>query len=352
MSESLGHDQNNIHIHHQHRPHIPAGSFRSRYRKCGPASAACDSQGQASPPKPAPCRPSFLDRAALDMVTVGKRPHHCKAGHSGALAPHEVPIVLALEITQPANRTAESFRRNPGAHSKDGSVAWGAPRVHAELLKLGFEVDERTISRCMPKRPPDPGKIQRWITFLRNHKDCMAGMDFFTVPSATFNLLYVFFVIHHARRIILHFAVTTEPYASWIVQQLREAFPKDRIPRYLILDRDGKYGDVVPTALKTMGVKLVRTAYRAPWQNPFSERFVGSVRRELLDHVVVLNEAHLHRLLSDYISYYHDDRCHLGLDKETPTGRDVTKKPSADAWVTALPRVGGLHHRYEWRQAA
>ena len=232
------------------------------------------------------------------------------------------------------------------------NVGWGAPRIHGELLKLGFEVNERTVSRYMPKRPPDPGAVQRWITFLRNHKDCMAGMDFFTVPSATFDLLYVFFVIHHARRKILHFAVAVEPYALWIVQQLREAFPEDGAPRYVILDRDGKYGDVVPAALKNMGVKLVRTAYRAPWQNPFSERFVGSVRRELLDHVVVLGEDHLRRLLSDYHVYYHDDRSHIGLDKDTPGGREVMTKPSTDARVTALPRVGGLHHRYEWRQAA
>ncbi|MFH1437280.1 MAG: integrase core domain-containing protein [Pseudomonadota bacterium] len=229
---------------------------------------------------------------------------------------------------------------------------WGAPRVHGELLKLGFKVDERTVSRYMPKRPPDPGAVHRWITFLRNHKDCMAGMDFFTVPSATFTLLYVFFVIHHARRKILHFAVTAEPYALWIVQQLREAFPEDGAPRYVILDRDGKYGDVVPAALKNMGVKIVRTAWRAPWQNPYAERFVGSVRRELLDHVVVLGEDHLRRLLSDYLVYYHDDRSHIGLDKDTPSGRPAMPKPSSDARVVALPRVGGLHHRYAWQIAA
>lgn len=230
--------------------------------------------------------------------------------------------------------------------------AWGAPRIHAELLKLGFDVDERTVSRYMPKRPPDPGAVHRWITFLRNHKDCLAGMDFFTVPSATFNILYVFFVIHHARRKILHFAVTAEPYALWIVQQLREAFAEDHAPRYVILDRDGKYGEVVPVALKDMGVKIVRTAYRAPWQNPSAERWVLSCRREILDHVVVLNEAHLHRLLSDYVAYFHEDRCHLGLEKDTQNSRAVTPKPSLDAHVVSLPRIGGLHHRYEWRQAA
>ena len=229
---------------------------------------------------------------------------------------------------------------------------WGAPRIHAELLKLGFDLDERTVSRYMPKRPPDPGGVQRWITFLRNHKDCMAGMDFFTVPSATFNLLYVFFVVHHSRRKVLHFSVTAEPYALWIVQQLREAFPEGSTPRYMILDRDGKYGDVVPAALKNMSVKLVRIAYRSPWQNPIAERFVGSIRRELLDHVVIFNENHLYRLIKSYLAYYHQDRCHLSLDKDTPLGRAVMNKPSSDAHVTSLQRVGGLHHRYEWRQAA
>ena len=232
------------------------------------------------------------------------------------------------------------------------NIGWGAPRIHSELLKLGFSLDERTVSRYIPKRQPTPDSLQRWTTFLRNHRDCLAGMDFFTVPSATFELLYVFFVFHHARRKVLHFAVTVGPYALWIVQQLREAFPEDNAPRYLIFDRDGKYGKVVLAALKTMGVKIVRTAYRSPWQNPIAERFVGSVRRELLDHVVVLNEAHLQRLLSDYIAYYHMDRCHLGLDKDTPCGREVTPRPSPDAHIIAFPRVGGLHNRYEWRQAA
>jgi transposase InsO family protein len=230
---------------------------------------------------------------------------------------------------------------------------WGTPRIHGELLKLGFQVDERTVSRYLPKRPPAPDVLQRWLAFLRNHRDLLAAMDFFTVPSATFQVLYVFFVLHHARRIILRFAVTAEPFADWIIQQLREAFPFDSVPRYVILDRDGKYGQVVPAALRAMGVEPKQTAYRAPWQNPVAERFVGSVRRELLDHVVVLSETHLVRLLTEYILYYyHTDRTHLGLDKDTPAGRPVTPRPSPNARVVALPRVGGLHHRYEWRDAA
>jgi putative transposase len=143
-----------------------------------------------------------------------------------------------------------------------------------------------------------------------------------------------------------------DPWAQWIVQQLREAFPFDTAPRYLIFDRDGKYGSAVPAALKALGVKPVQAAPRAPWQNGVAERWVGSVRRELLDHVVVFNQVQLHRLLADFVVYYHEDRCHLTLGKDTPDGRVVTAKPSADARVIALVRVGGLQPGYEWRQAA
>ena len=229
---------------------------------------------------------------------------------------------------------------------------WGAPRIHAELLKLGFKVHERTVSRYIPKQPTAPDVLKRWMTFLRNHRDCLVGMDFFTVPTATFRVLYVFFIIHHLRRQILHFVVTAQPYAEWIIQQLREAFPYDSAPRYAILDRDGKYGKLVPAALKAMGVNPVRAAYRAPWQNSVAERWIGSARREMLNHVVVFGERHLQRLLSQYIVYYHEDRCHLGLSKDSPNGRPVVPAPSRKARVVALPRVGGMHHRYEWRNTA
>jgi putative transposase len=229
---------------------------------------------------------------------------------------------------------------------------WGAPRIHGELVKLGLQLDERTVSRYLQNRPPAPDALERWMAFLRNHQDCLAGMDFFTVPTATFQLLWVFFVIHHSRRQVLHVAVTDHPRAQWIVQQLREAFPFGRAPRYVLCDRDGKYGFEVPATLAGMGVKPVQTAPRAPWQNGVAERWVGSVRRELLDHVVVFNQAQLHRLLADYVVYYHEDRCHLTLGKDTPDGRIATAKPSANAGVIALARVGGLQHRYEWREAA
>ena len=171
---------------------------------------------------------------------------------------------------------------------------WGAPRIHAELMKLGFSISERTVSRYMPKRPADPGAVKRWLVFLHNHRDAIAAMDFFTVPTATFRMLYVFFIVRHGRRQIAHFAVTAHPTADWVRQQLREAFPFDSIvPRHMIFDRDSIFSKAVVATLETIGAKPARTAFRCPWQNPVAERWIGSAGRELLDHVVVFNERQL-----------------------------------------------------------
>lgn len=232
------------------------------------------------------------------------------------------------------------------------NVTWGAPRVHAELQKLGFEVSERTVSRYMPKRPAEPDAIKRWKIFLRNHREVIAAMDFFTVPSITFRMFYVLFVIHHSRRQVLHLNVTAHPSSEWLVQQLREAFPYNTAPRYLIFDRDAKFDRAAVDAMVAMEIQPSQTAFRSPWQNGVAERWIGSARRELLDHVVCLNEGHLRRLLRDYVAYYHRDRSHLGLGKDTPSARPITPKPSNTAKVVALSRAGGLHHRYEWREAA
>ena len=229
---------------------------------------------------------------------------------------------------------------------------WGAPRIHGELLKLGLEVSERTVSRYLAPvgRHGDAGK--RWRIFLRNHREAIAGMDFFTVPTATFRVLYCFFVISHSRRKVLHFNTTEHPTSHWIVQQLREAFPDDSAPDYVILDRDPKCTGEVAEMLKAMGSQPTRTGYRSPWQHGVAERWVGSCRRELLDHLIVLNEAHLRRLVREYIRYYHEDRTHDGLDKDTP-GRHPVERRSADpSQLLAMPRVGGLHHRYIWQAAA
>jgi putative transposase len=221
---------------------------------------------------------------------------------------------------------------------------WGAPRIHGELLMVGFDVSERTISRWMRHAPRDPELAKRWLTFLRNHREAIAAMDFFTVPTVTFRLLYCFFVISHDRRQILHLNVTRHPTSDWIVQQLREAFPFESAPRFLIFDRDGKYGLEVPIAVKPMRITPIRTSYQSPWQNGVAERWVESCRRDLLDHVIVLNESHLKRLLTEYVAYYHEDRTHLGLNKQTPFGRS---RSTGSKRVLAFPRVGGLHHRYE-----
>ena len=232
---------------------------------------------------------------------------------------------------------------------------WGAPRILSELQKLGFAVSETTVSRYVRRfreHKPDPDLVKRWISFLRNHKDAIAGMDFFTVPTAMLNVLYGFFVIHHDRRRILHFNATYSPTAQWVMQQLREAFPFDSAPRHLIFDRDSIFCPAVVEFVKALGVKPRRIAYRSPWQNPVAERWIGNLRRELLDHVVLLSQHHLVRLVNSYIRYYHEDRCHLGLDRDTPDRRPVTPRPSPYGKVVALPRVGGLHHRYVWREAA
>ena len=229
---------------------------------------------------------------------------------------------------------------------------WGAPRIHGELLKLGFDVAERTVPRFMPKRPAPPGSLESWKTFLRNHAPDIAAMDFFAVPTLSFRVLYVFVAIQHGSRRILHVNVTEHPGSQWLVQQLREAFPGDEVPRHLLHDRDCIFSDLVDGAITSMGIEPKRTSFRSPWQNGLCERWIGSCRRELLDHVVPFGEAHLRRLLLEYVRYYHDDRTHLGLGKETPARRPVIPRPSRGANVVSLPRISGVHHRYEWRDAA
>jgi transposase InsO family protein len=221
---------------------------------------------------------------------------------------------------------------------------WGAPRIHGELLMLGFDVSERTISRWMRKAPRDPVLAKPWLAFLRNHREALAAMDFFTVPTITFGVLYCFFVIAHDRRRILHFNVTPHPTSLWVVQQLREAFPYESAPRFLIFDHDANYGTEVPAAIRSMKIKSIRTSFQSPWQNGIAERWVQSCRRDLLDHVIPLNERHLMRLLSDYVRYYHEDRTHLGLGKETPFGRTHS---GGSGLVLSRGRLGGLHHRYD-----
>src|ERR1039457_6593262 len=221
---------------------------------------------------------------------------------------------------------------------------WGAPRIHGELLMLGFDVSERTISRWMRRAPRNPEAAKRWLAFLKNHREAIAAMDLFTVPSISFRLLYCFFVISHDRRRILHINVTHHPTSTWVIQQLREAFPFEAGPRFLIFDRDSKFSCEVAAAVRALQVKPVRTSIESPWQNGVAERWVESCRHDLLDHVIPLNEVHLKRLLAEYVCYYHDDRTHLGLEKQTPRNRLRSQERGR---VVALPPCGGLHHRYD-----
>ena len=246
---------------------------------------------------------------------------------------------ISLEIRDLIRRMAKA---NP---------LWGAPRIHGELLKLGIEISERTVSNLMPRRDANPPS-QTWRTFLKNHMTNMASIDFFTVPTATFRILFVLVVLRHSRRQVVHYNVTSNPTAIWTAQQIVNAFPWDTAPKYLLRDRDGIYGTIFRQRVKNMGIREVITAARSPWQNPFVERLIGSIRRDCLDHVIVLNESHLSRILSSYFDYYHYDRTHYGLGKDTPGERPVQPRPAKGAKVIELPRVGGLHHRYEWKEAA
>jgi putative transposase len=224
---------------------------------------------------------------------------------------------------------------------------WGALRIHGELLKIGIEVAERTVSRLMPRRRPAPS--QTWRTFLDNHVRDLVSIDFFTVPTARLRVLFVLVVLAHHRRRVVHFNVTEHPTAVWTAQQMVDAFPDDSAPAYLLRDRDQVYGQNFRHRVQGMGIDEVLTAPHSPWQNPFAERLIGSIRLECLDHVVVLGERHLRRTLTAYFAYYHRARTHLSLDKDAPDVRSV--EPFAAGRVVEVPVVGGLHHRYVRRAA-
>src|SRR3989475_1818109 len=212
---------------------------------------------------------------------------------------------------------------------------WGAPRIHGELLKLGFEVAQSSVAKYMVKRcgPPSQG----WCTFLRNHAPDIAAMDLFVVPSIGFDLLYALVIVRLARRDLVWINVTTHPTADWIARQITEAFPWAEAPRYVIRDRD-----CVTHRLRTMGIRDKPIAPGSPWQNRFAERVIGSIRRECVDHVIALGEAHLRGILQAYARYYDDLRTHRSLDKDAPFSRPVQRIGS----ITSQPLIGGLHHQY------
>ena len=213
------------------------------------------------------------------------------------------------------------------------------------------DFEDGALNRYLPKKPPNQDQRQRWLTFLQNHKDAITAMDFFVVPTIGFRLLYVWFTIDHGRRPIIHFNVTTNPTAQWVIQQLRESFPDDSAQRYLIFDNDTFFSDEVTEAIKRLGTEPKRTAFQSPWQNGVAERWVGSCKREIADHVIVFSEEHLRRLLREYVSYYNAERVHTVI-RDAPEGRAIEAQPSPGAKVVGLPRLGGLHHRYVWQEAA
>jgi putative transposase len=224
---------------------------------------------------------------------------------------------------------------------------WGAPRIHGELLKLGLTVSQATVSKYMlrPRRPPS----QAWRTFLKNHAPDLIAMDFFTVPTATFRVLFVLVMLTPSRRRLVHFNVTEHPTAEWTARQLLEACAPEESPRYLIRDRDAVYGERFSRQARMLDIREVVIAPRSPWQNAYAERVIGSIRRECLDHVVVIGERHLRAILTKYVDYYNGSRTHLSLAKDAPEPRTV-QRPS-EGRVVAMPRVGGLHHEYLRRAA-
>jgi len=223
---------------------------------------------------------------------------------------------------------------------------WGAPRILGEMLKLGFDISVATVQRYLPKKPRRTTG-QPWKTFLKNHSAEIISLDFFVVPTISFKLLHVLVFLSHDRRRIIHFNVTAHPTTQWSAQQLRNAFSDEEPPRFLIRDRDTKFGELFTETVSALGMEPILTAYRSPWQNGHCERLIGSIRRECLDHLIIMNESHLRRILQSYFRYYNTQRTHLGINKDSPEPRHV----QADGEIDKVAVANGLHHFY-FRNAA
>jgi len=217
---------------------------------------------------------------------------------------------------------------------------WGAPRIHGELLKLGFALAQSTVSKYMiPHRGPPS---QTWRTFLYNHADAIAAIDLCVVPTVTFECLFAVLIVGHGRRQLLWFAVTRHPTAEWLAQQIVQAFPWDTAPTYLVRDNDRAYGKAFTRRVRAMGIRDHPISPRSPWQNPYVERLIGTLRRDCLDHTLILGEKHLRRVLTVYSIYYNETRTHLGLRKDAPLRRAIQRTGT----IVATPILSGLHHRY------
>jgi transposase InsO family protein len=236
-------------------------------------------------------------------------------------------------------RASRELRELIQRMSKENPL-WGAPRIHGELLKLGFEIAESTVSKYMIRRRGPPS--QTWRTFLRNHAHAIAAIDLCVVPTLTFECLFAFLVLGHGRRQLLWFAVTRHPTAEWLAQQIVEAFPWGAAPTYLVRDNDRAYGQAFTRRLRTMGIRDRPISPRSPWQNPYVERLIGTLRRECLDHVLIYGERHLRRILTLYSLYYNETRTHLGLGKDAPLRRHIERSGT----IVTTPILFGLHHRY------
>jgi len=355
MAQDCGHDAGSA------QPRDAASSLRPGLlpkpqgagdRGVGPAPAARDVCPEATEAQAHASRSCLLGCVAQALASLERHPGDRQTGHCGSLAPEGLPPLYWRVISKrgpgrpPVSEEVQGLIRRFALEN-----GWGTRKVHAELEKLGFTLGLATVSRYFPKKPPNQDQRQRWVTFLHNHKDVIAAMDFLVVPTVSFRLLYVWFVIGRGRRRILHFNVTMNPTAQWVRQQLRESFPGNSAPRYLLFDNDSLFSDDVSQAIRLLGITPTRTAYRSPCQSGTAERWLGSCRREILDHVIVFNAGHLRRLLCDYVAYYNAERVHTVI-RDAPEGRTIEARPSPDAKVVGLPRIGGLHHRYVWQEAA
>ena len=252
-----------------------------------------------------------------------------------------LPPVLALEVAPMGGRPQiETELRALIRRMSMENPLWGAPRIHGELLKLGFEVAQSSVAKYMVKRRGPPS--QGWRTFLRNHAPDIAAMDLFVVPTIGFDLLYAFIIVRLDRRELVWINVTANPTAEWIARQITQAFPWDEAPHYLIRDRDRIYGSAVTRRLRAMGIRDKPIAPGSPWQNGFAERLIGSIRRECVDHIIVLGEMHLRRILKSYADYYNGVRTHRSLNKDAPVSRPVQRT----GVIRSRAMLGGLHHRY------